>query len=242
MTQGIRFGSQLGSSKPVLRSWPPQGPDAAEVLFGDFCNFLGKIWLRADDSAIQNTTVFTAHMDVAAEAYCAYRESDPVIDLSQGLALEESLLVSQAVAGFPLTCLLNLTMAQNAVQSDGRMQWLSPQDLVLAIRHGCRGIFDTDRNVVSQIREQGSTAEGMQALLFDGSVGHSVLIRGVERGSGKLLCWDPIGVRSCLGKGRNQAGVAATLVKTREFFWVVPGDELASILFCVFERCEVQHE
>ena len=242
MRHDIRFGGYSGPSKPAVRSWPPHGPDAVEVLFGDFCNFLGKRWLRAENGAIQHAVATAARMELAVEAYCAHRQSDPVIDVSEGLDVEEALVVSQAVAGSSFDCLLNGKMAWGKIAPHDQMRLLTPENLVLAIRRRCKAIFDTDRNVVSQIREQGAGAEGMEALLLDGSVGHAVLIRGVERGSDRLLCWDPVGVRSCLGKGRNQAGVAARLVKSGEFFWTIPADELLSILFCVFERREVPNE
>src|ERR1700747_2635190 len=99
MRHDIRFGGYSGPSKPALRSWPPHGPDAVEVLFGDFCNFLGKRWLRAENGAIQHAVAAAARMELAIEAYLANRHNDPVIDVSEGLDVEEALAVSQAVAG-----------------------------------------------------------------------------------------------------------------------------------------------
>jgi hypothetical protein len=92
--------------------------------------------------------------------------------------------------------------------------------------------------MIAQIMNMREQAPGIPALLFDGVAGHCIMLRGKERGSSRLVCWDPLGMRSFLSSGNNRIGVAAQLVPSGEYFWTLPLLDLIRMLYGIFVPLE----
>jgi hypothetical protein len=240
MTQQILFGGSAPLTSPdTALSWPPEGDDATEILFQEFCHFLAKIWLRDNHRAtLDPQNISEVALTSAIEEYRIYRSAGHDIHLDEGLDLEQNYLVAQIVASMPLVCLLNKTMPFAPSPRITRIRHLSVTELTDEVNRRCSMEFDTARNMIAQIMNMREQAPGIPALLFDGVAGHCIMLRGKERGSGRLVCWDPIGMRSFLCPGNNRIGVAAQLVPSGEYFWTLPIFDLIRMLYGIFVPLE----
>jgi hypothetical protein len=70
--------------------------------------------------------------------------------------------------------------------------------------------------------------------VYDGVTGHCILLRGIERKTGRLIYWDPWPLRSLLCVDKNKAGVAAQVVPGGKIFWTLSPEEMSRVLYSVF--------
>lgn len=237
MVQAIRFGGPGASPTPsgVVGPWPPQGPGGVEFMVQDFFHYLGKIWLDRQNHTPQDAHELSSFkLAPVIAAYRAYRSAGHQVPLDEGLDLEQSYLVTQLVARRPLTCLLNAEMSELATPKMARVRILSATDLVAEVGRRFKVEIDTNRDVAGQLQRWGSLAPFFVALVFDGETGHCILLRGVERRTGRLIYWDPWPLRSLLCIESNKAGVSAQLVPSGEFFWTLDPDSMTRVLCAVF--------
>jgi hypothetical protein len=85
------------------------------------------------------------------------------------------------------------------------------------------------------------TEEGYITLVFDGEIGHCIMVTGLQKDSDRLVIWDPWPLRSLLCSENNIAGVAAELLPSDDDspFWSISAEELSKVIYATFVPIEV---
>ena len=231
----IRFGGP--GVRPSAPGWPTGAvgdSNDLEFLLQHFFHYAGKIWLLEND--LPQDADGLARFDTSRTIldYRRYRTDGGEVPLDDGLDVEESFLLAQLVVGKPLSCLLNSAMPETPTARIGRVIRLEPDALLDAVRKRWPVAVDTRQPVKGQIDRWGALAPAFTTLVYDGFTGHCILLRGVERGTGRILYWDPWPLRSVLCAENNEAGANAELIDEDSWMWALEPDAMARVLFAVF--------
>lgn len=237
MAKWITFGGAGRATTPsLIGAGPPAGNGSVSELLQDFIHYLGKIWIQ--DHPVSQDAQALARFDMAEPIndYRMYRRAGREVPVDDGFDLEQSYLVAQLVAHTPLTCLRNTAMPEVPTKRIARLSSLPPAELVQEVFRRFPVQLSIRRPIADQLDRWRGLARSASALVYDGNVGHCVLLYGVDHKTQRVIYWDPWPLRSLLCQENNRAGVAAQAVPTGEFFWTISADELARVLFAVLVR------
>jgi hypothetical protein len=177
----ITFGGESGSAMSPVAAGLPTGGGSVSELFQDFMVYLGTIWLQEHD--VDQDAQALAHFDIAApiSAYRSHRRAGRRVPSGGGFDLEQSYLVAQLVARAPLTCLHNAAMPGVPTGRIARLWTLPPAELVAEVLRRFPVGFSTQAPVAGQLDRWRGLVRPASALVYDGSVGHCVLLSGADQ-------------------------------------------------------------
>lgn len=196
-------------------------------------HYTAKIWIHQHPPPLTQMELAQFPLERVIADYRNYFAAGERIPLDQGLDLEESYLLAQVVAQRPLQCLLNLSFADLTTPSV-RMSALQPEELVNRVAKAYRVRLQCRRDVAGQLERWGKLCPAHTALVWDGETGHCVMIVGIDKGTERVVYWDPWPLLSLLCAENNVAGVDAQPVSSGEPFWTISKDELAQVIVAVF--------
>lgn len=230
MKHKIHFSGRVGKvpSLPILGSYEISG------IVQEFFHYLGKIWLAKNTipHTVEDITKFDIR--IVIDDYRKFRSSGGKVPIDNGLDLEQSYFVTQILGRTPLVCFLNSEWRSLCKNQLIQLRSLPPNELVTHLQNNYRINLVTQRDITGQIRRWEGLCPSYIALVYDGEIGHCIIIIGLERDSRRIIYWDPWPLLSLLCRQNNKAGVAAQPVSSGEPYWTIDAEEAEKVLVAVF--------
>lgn len=229
MQQLIYFGGNTTTSASERNS--TSVADSLKLFY----HYIHKVWVNSHFVPTEPNQLRSFDVVSLMPEFRIYMGNGGILDVSKGATLEETWLGLQLLLRQPLTCLIN---AQQPLQPNGRITrqlFLQPNELVEEFRRMFPVQLNPKNDIQGQMTRWGELSRSYLTLVYDGKVGHCVSFVGTNNKRDSFIYFDPMPSRSLLCQENNQAGVSAELANDKEWFWVIPADQLERVIYAVFK-------
>jgi hypothetical protein len=200
-----------------------------EALFDAFCRFIGSEWCAT--SAFETSSENRVPQAFLGEvAFQSRFRADRGVPEPADLDVRQFHRAAEYVRGGPLrfaTCMAPDT------NPGPRTLVTTPQDLLAILQNRCAAVVDSSRPIARQLGDASNPIAGTLALVAGTEGAHWLYCRATDKESGRLICWDPLGIGSPVFGTVAPRIPASVLVPTGEFFWLVTPSELQGHLLAL---------
>jgi hypothetical protein len=219
MEKTIYFG---GSTRPDRK--PKPMPDYIDLDKIDPIEFdqifklwVGIVWAHERDVPVEPEALGRFSEKNLIPEFRKYVQANGLRALDRGLSVEETWVMMQISTRRPYICLLNAAQPRQPLGCVTRKAMFPSAELIALLQ---------------QAYDQWDSDTFYPTMVFDGQMGHCILLMGIDEATGAFRYRDPWPGRSLLCEEENAAGVKAMPTSGRSQ-WLITPDDLRRVVFAV---------